>query len=125
MGEANRRMKRQRPDSIRIFCEVFYPFQNQEFELPVPECLPPEFSSLPRWVLTHVKLSYSGTTKMNLFKMLDFQRIHLSEKGLENVPSLFAQLNCESKSFEPDHQILSKCPIQRFSNGDHHFFWEP
>ena len=40
----------------------------------------PNFSSLSRWVLMLVKLSYSGTTKMNLFKMLDFQRIHFSRK---------------------------------------------
>ena len=54
--------------------------------------------------------------------MLDFQRIHFSRKGLENVPALFAQLNCESKSFEPDHQILSQCPIQRFLTVITHFF---
>ena len=40
MGEANRRMKGQRPDNIWIFYEVFYPLQNQKFELFVPECLP-------------------------------------------------------------------------------------
>ena len=82
----------------------------------------PEFPSLSRWVLTLVKLPYLGTKKMNLFKMLDFQRIHFSRKGLENEPPLFAQLNCESKSFEPDHQILSQCPIQRFLIVITHFF---
>ena len=40
----------------------------------------PELLSLSRWILTPVKLSYSGTTKMNLFKMLDFQRIYFSKK---------------------------------------------
>ena len=50
----------------------------------------PKFLSLSRWVLTPVKLSYSKTKKMNLFKMLDFQRIHFSKKkkGLGNVPPL-------------------------------------
>ena len=27
---------------------------------------------------------------------------------------LLAQSNCENKSLEPDHQISSQCPIQRF-----------
>ena len=47
-----------------------------------------EFSSLSRWVLMSVKLPYSRTRKINLFKMLDFQRILVSRKGLEHVPSL-------------------------------------
>ena len=41
MGRANRKMKGQRPDSIRNLYEVLYPFQNQKFELLVPESLPP------------------------------------------------------------------------------------
>ena len=128
MGEANGRMKRQRPDNIWIFYEVFYPLQNQKFELLVSECPPPEFSSLSRWVLTLVKLPYSEITKMNLFKMLDFQRILFSKKkkkGALETCHLFAQLNCENKSVEPDHQILNKYPIRRFSNSNHQFFWEP
>ena len=48
----------------------------------------PEFPSLSRWVLTPVKLPYSKTRKINLFKMLDFQRILVSRKGLEHVSSL-------------------------------------
>ena len=40
IGEANRRMKGQRPDSIWNPYEVLYPLQNQKFELFVPECLP-------------------------------------------------------------------------------------
>ena len=36
--------------------------------------------------------------------------------------TLFAQPNCENKSFEPDHQIPSQCPIRRFSNSGHQFF---
>ena len=39
-----------------------------------------ESPSLSRWVLTPVKLPYSKTRKMNLFKMLDFQRILVSRK---------------------------------------------
>ena len=62
-----------------------------------------EFLNLSRWVLTLVKLSYSGTTKMNLFKMLDFQRIHFSRKRPLRGATSCAQPNCENKSFEPDH----------------------
>ena len=40
----------------------------------------PEPTSLSRWVLTLVKLPYSRTREMNLFKMLDFQRILVSRK---------------------------------------------
>ena len=60
---------------------------------------------------------------MNLSKMLDFQRIHFfsKKKALETCHH-FAQPNCENKSFEPDHQIPSQCPIQRFSNSDHQIF---
>ena len=54
------------------------------------------------------------TKKMNLFKMLDFQRIHFSKKAKKKRATPFAQPNCEDKSFEPNHQILSQCPIRRF-----------
>ena len=117
MGEENRKMKGQWPNSIWSLYEVLYLLQNQKFELLIPECPPPEFSSLSRWVLMLVKLPYSGTTKINLFKMLDFQRIHFSKKGLGNAPSLC--LNYGNKSFEPDYQISSKCRIRRFFNNDH------
>ena len=40
MGEANRKMKGQWPNSIWSLYEVFYPLQNQKFELLVPECFP-------------------------------------------------------------------------------------
>ena len=40
VGRANRKMKGQRPDSIRNLYEVLYPSQNQKFELFAPECLP-------------------------------------------------------------------------------------
>ena len=39
-----------------------------------------EFPSLSRWVLTPVKLPYSRTRKMNLFKMFGLQRILVSRK---------------------------------------------
>ena len=80
MGEANRRMKGQRPDSIRSFYEVLYLFQNQKFDTSYSRMTSPEFPSLSQWVLTPIKLSYSRTKKMNLFKMLDFQRIHFFRK---------------------------------------------
>ena len=51
---------------------------------------------------------------MNLFKMPDFQRIHFFQKMPWKRATPFAQPNCEDKSFEPDHQILSQCPIRRF-----------
>ena len=74
----------------------------------------PKFLRPSRWVLTSVKLPYSGTKKMDPFKMLDFQRIHLFQKRPWKCATFFAQSNCENKSFEPDHQILSQCPIRRF-----------
>ena len=46
MGEANRRMKGQRPDSIRNLYEVLYPSQNQKFELLILECLPSILESI-------------------------------------------------------------------------------
>ena len=73
-----------------------------------------EFPNLSRWVLTLVKLSYLETKKMNPSKMLDFQRIHFSRKRpWKCAISLLNQI-CENKSFEPDHQISSKCLIRRF-----------
>ena len=51
---------------------------------------------------------------MNLFKMLDFQRIHVSRKRpWKRTTSLLNQI-CENKSFESDNQISSKCPIREF-----------
>ena len=47
-------------------------------------------SSLSWWVLMLVKLPYSGTTKMNLFKMLDFQRIHFFQKKALELHRLLA-----------------------------------
>ena len=46
--------------------------------------------------------------------MLDFQRIHFSRKRPLKGATSCAQPNCENKSFESDHQILSQCPIQGF-----------
>ena len=46
--------------------------------------------------------------------MLDFKRFHFSRKKPWKGATPFAQLNCENKSFVPNHQILSQCPIQRF-----------
>ena len=52
----------------------------------------PKFLGLSWWVLMHVKLPYSKTRKMNLFKMLDFQRIHFSKR-----PWKRATLFCSTK----------------------------
>ena len=41
MGEANKRMKGQWSNSIWSLYKVFYPLQNQKFELLIPECPPP------------------------------------------------------------------------------------
>ena len=46
MGEANRRMKGQWPDSIRSLYEVLYPFQNQKFELLVQNAFPQILESI-------------------------------------------------------------------------------
>ena len=51
---------------------------------------------------------------MNLFKMLDFQKICLFKKKPWKRATPFAQSNCENKSFETDHQVPSQCHIRRF-----------
>ena len=63
--------------------------------------------------------------KMNLFKMLDFQRTNFFQKKALETCHPFAQPICENKSFESDHQIPSKYLVQRFSNSDHQLFGEP
>ena len=74
-----------------------------------------DFPRPSQWVLTPVKLPFfKKLEKMNLFKMLDFQWIHFSRKRPWKRAALFAQPNCENKSFAPNHQIPSQCPIQRF-----------
>ena len=80
MGEANRRMKGQRSDSIQSLYEVFYPFQNQKFEPSVPKCYPPNSRvyHCGSWRLSNCHIQ--RLKKMNLFKMLDFQIIHFSKK---------------------------------------------
>ena len=52
--------------------------------------------------------------KMNLFKILNFQKIHFFRKRPWKCATPFVQPNCENKSFGPDHQILNQCPIRRF-----------
>ena len=61
--------------------------------------------------------------KMNLFKMLDFQRIHFSRKKPLKGATPFCSTNCENKSFDPDHQVQSQCPIRRFLTVITNFFW--
>ena len=88
MGEANRRMKRQWLDSIRSLYEVLYFFQNQKSELSFPECLPLNSRVYHgrSWRLSNCHIQ--RLKKTNLFKILDFQRIHFLEKGMGNVPPL-------------------------------------
>ena len=62
--------------------------------------------------------------KWIFLKCLIFKEFIFLEKASE-MRHLFAWPNYRNKSFEPDHQISSKCPIRRFSNSDHQFFWEP
>ena len=54
--------------------------------------------------------------------MLDFQRIYFFRKRPWKRATPFAQLNCENKSFKPDHHILSQCPIRRFLTVITNFF---
>ena len=89
MVETNRRTKGQWPDSIRSLYEVLYPFRNRRIWTFYSRMLSLEFSSLSRWVLTLVKMPYSGTKKINLFKKcLIFKEFIFPEKGLGNVPPL-------------------------------------
>ena len=122
MGGANIRMKGNDRTASEPSMRSFTLSKTKNLNFSFQNALP-EFSSLSWWVLTLVKLSYSRTKKMNLFKMLDFQRIHFSRKRPRKGATPFAQPNCES--FEADHQIPSQCPIQRFLTVITHFFWEP
>ena len=59
---------------------------------------------------------------MNLFKMLDFQRIHIfKKKRVLETCHPFAQPNCENKSLEPDHQIFELMSHSKIFNSDHQF----
>ena len=111
MGRTNRRMKGQRPDSIRSLYEVFHPFRNQNLN---SSCLPSNSRVYHSrsWRLSNCHIQ--RLEKMNLFKMLDFQRILFSKKRVWKRATPFAQRNCENKSLEPDHQILSQCPFGDF-----------
>ena len=122
MGEANRRMKGQWSDSIWILYEVLYLLQNQKFKLLVPERLPSNSWVYHggSWRLSNYHIQ---ERKKESFKDTWFSKNSFFQKKMAlEMCHLFAQPNCENKSFEPDHQISSKCPIQRFSNSDHQFF---
>ena len=113
MGGANRKMKRQRPDSTWSIYEVLNPFQNRKTWTFSSRTHSPNF-----WVYHGGSWRMSNCHIQKLKKWIFLRCLILKEfifpKGLGNVPPLFAQPNCEDKSFEPDHQILSQCPIQRF-----------
>ena len=99
IGEANRRMKGQWPDSIRNLYEVLYPFQNQKFELLVPESLPPNSRVYHggSWRLSNCHIQELKI--MNLFKMFDFQRIHFFKKKKRKKKGTFEKchLLCSTK----------------------------
>ena len=67
-----------------------------------------------------VKLSYSETTKMNLFKMLDFQKIHFFKKPWKQATH-FAQPNRGNKSFQARSSDFKSTPHLGISNSDHQF----
>ena len=88
MGEANGKMKRQQPDSIRILYEVLYPFQDQKFELLVPERLPLNSRVYHggSWRLSNCHVQ--ELKKWIFLKCLIFKEFIFPEKGLGNVPPL-------------------------------------
>ena len=90
MGRVNRRMKGQRSD-IRSLFEVLNPFQNQKIWIFYSRVPSPNFWAYHSrsWCLSNYRIQRQ--TKMNLFKMLDFQRIHFSKKGLKCATSLLNQ----------------------------------
>ena len=120
MGGAKRRIK----GNDRIASES----SMRSFTLPKSENLNflsnnafSKFLSLSRWVLMLVKLPYSKTRKKLILLRCSIFKEFIFLKKIVEMGYLFAQPNCENKSFKPDHQISSKCPIQRFSNSDHQF----
>ena len=93
----------------------------RSFTLSKTKNLNPLFRNASLWILEFITGSWRLSNchiqelkKINLFKMLDFQRTHFSRKRPLKCATLFAQPNCENKSFEPDHQIPSQYPIQKF-----------
>ena len=114
VGGANRRMKGQRPDNIRSLYEVLYLFQDQKFELLVPECPPPNSRVYHggSWRLPNCHIQEQQ--KWIFLRYLIFKEFIFPKKKTLETCHLFAQLNCENKSFEPDHQILSQCPFGDF-----------
>ena len=113
-GKANKRMKSQQPGSIWSLLGFLNPFQNRRIWTfyPIMHFLNPRVYHGGSWHLSNCHIQ--RLEKMNLFKMLYFQRVHFSRKRFWKRATLFAQPNCENKSFEPDHRIPSQYPIQRF-----------
>ena len=122
VGGANRRMKGQRSDSIQNLYKVLYPSQNQKFELFVPKCL-----------LSNSRTYHSGSWRLSnchiqkqqkwiFLRCLIFKEFIFPKKGPWKRATPFAQLNCENKSFESDHQIPKSMPIQRFLTVITNFF---
>ena len=100
-GGANRRMKGQRSDSIRSIYEVLTPFKIDKSEPPIQESPPPNSRVYHNgsWLLSNCHIQ-EQKMKMNLFKMLDFQRIHFSKKGFKCATPLlnqFVQINLLSQ----------------------------
>ena len=120
MDEANRKMKGQWPDSIRSLYEVLYLFQNQKIWTFYFKSAFPQISESTTVGLTPIKFPYSRTRKINLFKMLNFQRIHFSRKRpwkratllLDPIVNLLSQII----RFQVD------APFEDFLISDHQFF---
>ena len=120
-GKANKRMKSQQLGSIWSLYEVFKPFQNQKIwtfysRVPSPNFLVYHGGSwrLSNWHIQRLE-------KMNLFKMLDFQRNYFSRKRhwkrATPLPNKIVKINLLSQIIR--FQVNAHSGI---SNSDHHFF---
>ena len=105
MGGANRRMKRKRLDSTRSIYKVLNPSKIKKSWTFYSRVSSPNFWVYHgrSWRLSNCHIQ--RLEKMNLFKMLDFQRICFSRKR-PWTRHPFCSTKKE-KSFEPNHQISS------------------
>ena len=88
MGGASKWMKDRQPGSIWSLHGFLNPFQNRRIWTfyPIMHFLNSRVYHGGSWCLSNYHIQ--RLEKINLFKMLDFQRIHFSKKGLGNVPPL-------------------------------------
>ena len=114
-GRANKRMKVQQSGSTRSLYKVFYPFRNQRIWTIYSRMPFPIFLSLLRWVLTPDQIIISATRKMNIFKMLDFQKKNsCSRKRPWKHATHFLNRTVEINLSELDHPISNWYLIRRF-----------